>query len=64
MVGVYTPCVAPPTCNAYPFAILLHDLCAIYAPPPTPPLYAISHKLLVIAIFCEGQVDLYKIFVC
>ena len=29
--------VAPPTCNAYPIAILLHDLCTIYAPPADPP---------------------------
>jgi len=27
----------PPTCKAYPIAILLHDHCALYAPPPTPP---------------------------
>jgi len=26
------------TCKAYPIAILLHDHCAIYTPPPTPPL--------------------------
>ena len=25
------------TCKAYPIAIPLHDHCAIYAPPPTPP---------------------------
>jgi len=26
----------PPTCKAYPIATLLHDHCAIYAPPSTP----------------------------
>jgi len=45
-----------PTCKAYPAAILLHDHCAIYAPPPTPPLYAIHHTILVMAISCKGQV--------
>ena len=27
----------PPTCKAYPLAILLHGHCTIYAPLPTPP---------------------------
>jgi len=27
----------PPTCKAYPIALLLHDHCAIYPPPPTDP---------------------------
>jgi len=45
----------PPSRNAYPVAILLHDFCAIYAPQPTPPLRAIHHTLLVIAILCKGQ---------
>jgi len=31
---VYPPL---PTCKAYPIAILLHDHCAIYAPPTDPP---------------------------
>ena len=39
----------PLTCNAYPIAILLHGLCTICTPPPTPPLYAIHHTLLVMA---------------
>ena len=26
----------PPTCKAYPIATLLHDHCAIYAPPTDP----------------------------
>jgi len=31
--------IGPPTCKAYPIAILLHDRCEIYAPPPPiPPL--------------------------
>jgi len=46
----------PPTCNAWPVAILLHALaCAIYAPQPTPSLYAIYHTILAITISCEGQ---------
>ena len=45
----------PPTCNAYPIAILMHGHCAIYASPPTPPLYAIHHTILVMAISCKGQ---------
>jgi len=28
----------PPICKAYPIVILLHDHCAIYAPPQPPPL--------------------------
>jgi len=43
----------PPTCKAYPIAILLHDHCAIYAPPLTPLLYAIHHTALVMAISCS-----------
>jgi len=46
---------APQRCKAYPIAILLHGHCSIYAPPPTPPLYAIHHTLLVMAIWCKGQ---------
>jgi len=30
--------LSPSTCKAYPIAILVHDHCAIYAPPPTPPV--------------------------
>jgi len=45
----------PPTCKAYPIALLLRDHCAIYAPLPTPPLYAIHHTILVMAISCKGQ---------
>jgi len=45
----------PPTCNTYPIAILLHGHCAIYAPPPTPPVYATHHTILVMAISCKGQ---------
>jgi len=53
-VGVHHPCIAPPTCRAYPIAILLHDYCAIYDPPPTPLLYAIHHTILVMAMSCKG----------
>ena len=45
----------PPTCEAYPVAILLHDHCAIYALPPTLLLYAIHNTILVMAISCKGQ---------
>jgi len=58
----------PPTCKAYPIAILLHAHCAIYAPPPTPLVYAIHNTLLVMAISCKGQewasFGLYKIMFC
>jgi len=43
----------PPTCKAYPIAILLHDHCAINAPPATPPLNAIHHTIWVMAISCK-----------
>jgi len=47
----------PPTCNAYRIAILLHAHChcAIYAPPPTLPLYAIHHTILLMAVSRKGQ---------
>ena len=46
----------PSSCKAFLIAILLHDHCAIYAPPRTPPVCAIHHAILVVAISCEGQV--------
>jgi len=46
----------PPICKAHPNAIPLHDHCAVYAPPPTPPLYALHQTVLVMAISCKGQV--------
>ena len=48
----------PPTRNAYPVAILLHDHCAMYGSPPTLTFYAIHHTPLVMAISCKGQVSL------
>jgi len=45
----------PPTCNAYPIAVLLRDHCAIYPRLPTPPFYAIHHTILVMATSCKGQ---------
>jgi len=45
----------PPTCNTYPGAIVLDARCAIYAPPPTLPVYAIHHTISVMAILCKGQ---------
>jgi len=53
--SLYSLCCSPPTCNAYPIAIILQDLCTIYAPPPTPPLYAIHHTILGMVILCNGQ---------
>jgi len=50
--SVYCP---SPTCKAYPIAILLHDHCAMYAPPPTHPFYVIHDTILVIEISCKGQ---------
>jgi len=47
----------PPTCNAYPIAILLQAYCAIYAPPPTLLVYAIHHTILVMEMSCKGQVQ-------
>ena len=45
----------PPTCKAYPIAILLHGHWAIYALLPTPVLYAVNHTILVKAISCKGH---------
>ena len=47
----------PPSCKAYPIAILLHDYCAIYNPPTNPLVYAIHHTILTIAISCKGQIS-------
>ena len=44
----------PPTCKAYPIAILLQYYCAIFDPPPSPRLYGIHHTTLCIAISCKG----------
>jgi len=46
---------APPTCNTHTVAIVLHDCCAGYAPPPTHLVIAIHHTILVMAILCKGQ---------
>ena len=45
----------PPTCKAYPIAILLHAHFVIYAPPPSPLVYAIHHTILAMTTSCEGQ---------
>ena len=45
----------PPICNAHTVAIVLHDYCGRYAPPPTLLLYAIHHTISVMAILCKGQ---------
>ena len=47
----------PPTCKAYPIAILLHGHCAIYAHPPTSPLNTILHTIWGMAISCEGRCE-------
>ena len=43
----------PPACIAHTIAILLHDCCAMYDPPPTLLLYAIHHTILVMAVSCK-----------
>ena len=59
-MGVNHPCIAsPPTCKAYPIAILLHDHCAIYAFLPTPLLYAVHSIILVMVIACKGHHSLH-----
>jgi len=45
----------PPSCKAYPIAMLLHDYCTIYNPRTSPLVYAIHHAILAIAISCKGQ---------
>jgi len=54
IVGVNHPCIAPPTCKAYPIALLLHDHCAIYVSPLTLLFYAIHHTILMMATSCKG----------
>ena len=49
------PLFLTPTCIAHTIAILLHDVCAVYDPPPTPLCYAIHHTILILAISCKGQ---------
>jgi len=44
-----------PTRIAHTIALRLHDYCAMYDAPPTPPLYVIHHTMLVMAISCKGQ---------
>ena len=52
----YCNTIARPLRNIRPIAILSRAHCAIYAPPPTLPLYAIHHTLLVMAIsLCKGS---------
>jgi len=49
------PLLLTPTCLTHTIAILLHALCAIYDPPPTPLCYAIHHTILVMPISRKGQ---------
>ena len=53
----YILLLPPLTCKAYPIGMLLHDHCAIYAPPPADPspFYAIHRTILVTPISCKGQ---------
>jgi len=44
-----------PTCKAHNIAIVLHNYCARYAPPPTLGLHALHNTILVMAILCKGQ---------
>jgi len=45
----------PPTYKAYPIALLLHEPLRNIRP-PTLPLYAVHHTILVMEISCTGQV--------
>jgi len=45
----------PPIRITHTTTILLRDFCAIYAFPPTLPLYTIHHTLLVVTISCKDQ---------
>ena len=47
----------PPIRITHTTAILLRDSCAIYDLPPTLPLYAIHHTILVMTISCKGYFD-------
>ena len=49
----------PPTCNAYQIAILLDARYAIYALPPTLPLYAIHHTILMMAMLSRRREHLH-----
>jgi len=49
----FTP---PPTRISHTIALLSHDYCAMYDPPPTPRVYAMHYTILVMAISCKGQV--------
>jgi len=49
------PFIVPSICIAHTIAILVHDECAIYAPHPTPLVYAIYHTILAVAISCKAQ---------
>jgi len=48
------PSLPPPISITHTTAILLRDCCAIYDPPPTLPVYAIRHTILVMTISCKG----------
>jgi len=37
--------LSPPTRIAHTIALLSHDYCAIFDPPPTPHVYAIQHTI-------------------
>jgi len=49
------PSLLPPICVTLATAILLRDFCAMYELPPTLPLYAIHHTILIMTISCKGQ---------
>jgi len=48
------PLLPPPISIAHTTAIRLRDFCAIYDLPPTLPVYAIHHTILVMTIACKG----------
>ena len=47
--------MAPPHSHYLTIALLLRDHCAMRRPSPTPPVYAIHHTILVMAISFKGQ---------
>jgi len=52
------PLSPPPICITHTTAILMRDFCAIYDLPPTLPVDAIHHTILVMTISCKGSFPL------
>ena len=52
---IYHPVMTTNHSHPHTTAIRLRDVCAKYDLPPTLPLYATHHTILLIAILCKGQ---------